>query len=177
MGQGQKFSMRVSLSPQRTVTPCRLGVLQFSSVLTLAQRESLTPQIRARSHRTAPAADSSHRSMWSTVLLITQLWAVGSHNPLLGSDEFTSVVHRAQENILLTSITCWDVTQEPLDRRETQTQVWGGTGPSTPPWCPLSTPPMLTDREALWTLKPETLRFPRGFITSAWLMTSLATGD
>lgn len=92
-------------SPQRTVIPRMLGVLQFNSVLTLTQRECPTPQIRARSHRTAPTADSSHRSRWSTVRLTAQLSAVGSHDPLLRSDEFTSVVHRAQENILLISLT------------------------------------------------------------------------
>lgn len=52
VGQGQKFGVWVWFSPQRTVIPRRLGVLQFSSVLTLAQRERLAPQIRARSHRT-----------------------------------------------------------------------------------------------------------------------------
>ena len=91
----------------QTILQYLLGVLQFNSVLTLAQRECPTLQIRARSHRTAPTADSSHRSRWSTVHLTTQLSAVGSHNPLLRSDEFTSVVHRAQENILLTSLTQW----------------------------------------------------------------------
>ena len=97
------LSHRWGFPPHQAILRRQLGILQFSSILTLSTwGQGQIPQVRAlvlQDCSLTPSSDTNRKSMLSPGLLTHQLWIGDYNNSLLGFDSGSQ-----NSNILLTRL-------------------------------------------------------------------------